>query len=111
MYNIGEVEKITGISKDRLWYYEEKGILKPQKSEYNSYREFSDEDIFRILSIEYYRSMDLGMKEILSICEQGEIDNLSVILKKKAKEVQKKMQSLQIILQNLEEEMELTNYK
>ena len=51
------------------------------------------------------------MKEILSICEQGEIDNLSVILKKKAKEVQKKMQSLQIILQNLEEEMELTNYK
>ena len=50
------------------------------------------------------------MKETLSICKQGEIDNLSVILKKKAKEVQKKMQNLQIILQNLEEEMELCNH-
>lgn len=103
VYNIGEVEKITGISKDRLRYYEEKGILNPKKSEHNSYREFSDEDIIQILSIEYYRSMDLGMKEIKQIREQGEIENLSAILQKKSQEVWKKMQELQDIYQELQE--------
>lgn len=103
MYNIGEVEKITGISKDRLRYYEEKGILNPQKSESNSYREFSDEDIIQVLSIEHYRSMDLGMKEIKQIRQQGEIANLSQVLHKKEREVWKKMQELQGIYQALQE--------
>ena len=31
MYTIGEVEKITGISRDRLRNYEKNGILNPGK--------------------------------------------------------------------------------
>lgn len=110
MYNIGEVEKITGISKDRLRYYEEKGIINPQKSELNSYREFSDEDIIQILSIEYYRSIDLGMKDIQKIREKGEVENLKSILSKKSKEVEKKIRGLQEIYKNLQTEIDYCNH-
>lgn len=103
MYNIGEVEKITGISKDRLRYYEEKGILNPEKSQLNQYREFSEEDILEVLSIEYYRSMDLGMKEIKQIKKQGEIAELSSILSKKMQNVSEEILRLQRVYETLQE--------
>ncbi|WP_238918928.1 MerR family DNA-binding transcriptional regulator [Clostridium sp. YIM B02555] len=40
MYTIGEVAQITGISRDRLRYYEENGILKPKYDASSSYREY-----------------------------------------------------------------------
>ena len=38
--SIGDVEKITGISKDRLRYYEEKQLIAPVRDLDNSYMTF-----------------------------------------------------------------------
>lgn len=70
-YSIGEVEKITGISKDRLRNYDRKSILKPRKEENNQYRQYNMNDIIDILGIEHFRRMDLGLKEIRTIREHG----------------------------------------
>ncbi len=67
-FTIGQVAEITGISRDRLRYYEEKGILHPKQNDENNYREYGYSDIDIILTIEYYRSMDMGMKEIRCKC-------------------------------------------
>ena len=64
MYTIGEVEKITGISKDRLRYYDKQGILKPRQTQANQYRYYTIEDIIEVLSVEYFRQIDLGIKDI-----------------------------------------------
>lgn len=42
MYKIGDFSSITKISKRMLRYYNEKGLLKPQKDELNNYRYYSD---------------------------------------------------------------------
>lgn len=106
MYTIGEVEKITGISKDRLRYYEEKGILKPDKSEQNGYRKFSVRDVIEVLSVEYFRSMDLGMKAIKEIREQGDVETLNHALDRKSEEIAKKITALQNIHKRIQRSKE-----
>lgn len=63
-YNIGEVSKITGISRERLRYYEENNILMPLKNKDNSYRTYQEKDIDMILASEFYRVMDFSMKQL-----------------------------------------------
>lgn len=49
-YSIGEISKITGISKDRLRNYEKMGIVEPQREMDNQYRFYTEQDIDRILN-------------------------------------------------------------
>ena len=82
-YTIGEVEKITGISKDRLRNYDKLGLLTPTKEEGNCYRKYNEKDIVEILSIEHRRSMDFGMKDIKVIREKGDIETYFNIVSNK----------------------------
>ena len=43
MYNIGEVSKYLGISRDTLKFYESKGLINPKKNVENGYREIDIE--------------------------------------------------------------------
>lgn len=38
--NIKETEKITGISKQNIRFYESNGLLKPKRNQDNNYREY-----------------------------------------------------------------------
>lgn len=100
-YTIGEVEKITGISKDRLRNYDKKEILKPVHEEHNQYRQYSEQDIIDILGIEHFRGMDLGLKEIKAIREQGSVEYLYEMLQNKKAGVQEELERLQNILKLL----------
>lgn len=69
--SIGDVEKITGISKDRLRYYEEKKLIVPDRNDENSYRSYDDNEVLKLLGIQLYRAMDMGVKEIQEVQEAG----------------------------------------
>ena len=64
-FSIGDVEKLTGISKDRLRYYEEKRLIIPGRNEDNSYRVYDIEEILKLLGIQLYRAMDMSVKDIV----------------------------------------------
>lgn len=49
MSNIKEAEEQTGISRANIRYYEKMGLLQPKRNEKNGYREYTPEDIKRIL--------------------------------------------------------------
>lgn len=74
--SIGDVEKITGISKDRLRYYEEKRLITPVRDTDNSYREYDNEEVLKLLGIQLCRSMDLGVKEIQQIQDSDTIEEI-----------------------------------
>ena len=86
--SIGDVEKITGISKDRLRYYEEKQLISPVRCADNSYREYDNEEVLKLLGIQLYRSMDLGVKEIQQIQDSDTIKGIYNVFKKRQKELQ-----------------------
>lgn len=58
MYTIGQLAHILGINRDKLRYYEEKGILAPAQDGGNHYRQYSVNDFNTVLLIEFYRSLD-----------------------------------------------------
>ena len=93
--SIGDVEKITGISKDRLRYYEEKRLITPVRDTDNSYREYDNEEILKLLGIQLYRSMDLGVKEIQQIQDSDTIEEICGVFKRRQKELNFQMAQLQ----------------
>lgn len=93
-FTIGQVEKITGISKDRLRNYDKKRILAPAKQEDNQYRNYGLSDIIEIMGIEYLRTMDIGLTEIKDIRETGDISQLYHVLLKKEHDISEKIKSL-----------------
>ena len=107
-YTIGEVEKITGISKDRLRNYDKLGLLTPTKEEGNCYRKYNEKDIVEILSIEHMRSMDFGMKDIKVIREKGDIETYFNIVSNKKIEIDNKINDLlniKMFIQNTYDEI------
>lgn len=91
------MEKITGISRDRLRNYEKIGILKPQKDDQNRYRRYSETDIIEVMSVEYYRSMNLEVKNIKKIRDQGGLEYLMQKLIEKQEDVELKLEELKRI--------------
>ncbi|WP_302631934.1 MerR family transcriptional regulator [uncultured Clostridium sp.] len=63
MYNIGEVSKYLGVSRDTLKFYENKGLINPKKNEENGYREYDYFDIYDITTINFYREIDIEIKK------------------------------------------------
>ena len=46
---IKEVEELVGLARSNIRYYERQGLLHPERDQENSYREYTEEDIERIL--------------------------------------------------------------
>lgn len=62
-YLIGDVARITGLSRDALRFYEKKGIISSEKLE-NGYRCYSDLDIYRLMHICYCRKMNISLGDL-----------------------------------------------
>ena len=93
--SIGDVEKITGISKDRLRYYEEKQLITPVRCADNSYRAYDNEEILKLFGIQMYRSMDLGVKEIQQIQGSDTIEEICDVFKRRQEGLQFQLAQLQ----------------
>lgn len=63
-FSIKEVMEITGLSKRTLHYYDEIGLLKPEKKPENKYREYSEQDLISLSKIILLKSLDLDLKDI-----------------------------------------------
>lgn len=61
-----EVEKITGLRRKAILYYEEKELISPAFEE-NNYRNYSEEDLNRLIKISLYRRLGLSISEIKNI--------------------------------------------
>lgn len=93
--SIGDVEKITGISKDRLRYYEEKNLIIPERNEENRYRTYELDEILKLFGIQLYRAMDMGVKEIQSIQESASLPEMQAIFEKRQEKILTQIAELQ----------------
>jgi DNA-binding transcriptional MerR regulator len=64
--NIRDVEIKTGLTKRMIRHYEEFGLLSPQREE-NGYRDFSEEDLNRLLCIKAMREVGFSLNEVASV--------------------------------------------
>ena len=74
---INEVVKITGVSARTLQYYDEIGLLIPQKLD-NGYRDYSEENLEKLQKILFYRFLKFKLNDIRELLE-GDFDNLKIL--------------------------------
>ena len=61
-----DIEKAFGINRKTLFFYEEEGLLHPQRKE-NGYRAYHDEDVERLKTILLLRRMDVSLDDVKNI--------------------------------------------
>jgi len=64
---IKEVEAITGITKRNIRFYEKEGLLSPDRSSENKYRQYTHDDIRRLKEIKMLRKLGVGLSDIKSV--------------------------------------------
>ena len=88
---IGEIAEITGISVSNVRFYEKKGLLTPARESDNNYREYSQEDVFRIKEILLYRKVGMPIETIYLIF-QGQIGLEQTLIRQKMQLVEQEEQ-------------------
>ena len=103
---INEVVKITGVSARTLQYYDEIGLLIPQKLD-NGYRDYSEENLEKLQKILFYRFLKFKLNDIRELLE-GDFDNLK-ILEQQRELILREKEKFEVILHNIEKT--ISNYK
>ena len=91
--SINQVEKMTGVSKRNIRFYEKEGLLLPKRDNGNGYRVYDETDIWRIKVIKMLRMVDMPLEEIQKVLEEdrslGEaLAAQQIKLERKEKELQ-----------------------
>lgn len=94
--NIKEAEKLTGISRRNIRFYEQKGMLHPARNQDNDYRDYSAQDIERLKLIRALRMVDMPLEEIRDVVE-GKA-TLEQAAEAQAQQLQKRLQDTQTAL-------------
>lgn len=64
---IKDVEKLTGMPRANIRYYEKQGLLnRTERNEYN-YREYTQEDVRQLQRIRILRLLEVPMEEIKAV--------------------------------------------
>lgn len=90
--NINELERLTGITKQNIRFYEKKELLHPQRNASNNYREYTEEDLEVLKVIKLLRKLDFSLEDIRKVLSQEA--PLQTLLEEHLKELQKKQQEL-----------------
>jgi len=61
---IQQVEKRTGLSAQSIRFYEREGLIQPERNPENRYRNYTEEDVRRLDSIAFCRSMGISVSAI-----------------------------------------------
>lgn len=104
-FSVKETAELVGVSIRTLHYYDEIGILKPQKDPENGYRYYSENDISRLEQILFFRDLEFSLKEIAGILDHPEYD-FSFALKKQSVLLRKKRDHLDHLIGMIDEMLE-----
>lgn len=100
MYYIKETANILKTSIRTLHYYDEIGLLQPQKDS-NGYRTYSESDIEYLRIVLIYSSLGFSLEKISKLLEQAETNPLS-LLQNQLKALQQEKERLDLLLNTLQ---------
>ena len=75
--NAKQAEAATGISRRNLRFYEQQGLITPERNPENDYRDYSSQDIEALKLIRTLRMLDVPLEDIKQ-CLQGTVSLTTV---------------------------------
>lgn len=71
-YSIGDVSKICNVSRKAMRFYDEIGLIKPDKVGSNNYRYYSREALLNLTILKYYKQMGFKLEEMRALMDTEE---------------------------------------
>ncbi len=96
-YTVKQLATLAGVSARTLHYYDEIGLLKPSSVGQNGYRYYTDEAVFRLQQILFFREMDLDLLRIKALLDDPGFDRVSA-LQTHRQTLQGKIERLQTLI-------------
>ena len=93
---INQVEELVGITKKNIRFYEEQGLLNPDRNPENGYREYSLKDVDRLLKIKLLRKIDVPIEEIKRL-ENG-AETFEDCMKTQAKRLEEEKNNVEVMI-------------
>lgn len=111
-FSISEISKRTGISAKTIRYYEDLGLVNPQRAE-NGYRNYNNEDEHQLLFVKRAKALGLTLKEIAIIlqsisggnCKNAKTQTVELI-EDKLSEIDKQIAELTALKNYLREQLD-----
>lgn len=109
VYHANDIYKNLGLTRETLRYYEEIGLIEPQRNRSSQYREFTFDDVSRLMSIDFYKKRGFAPYEIKELMESGGHDSITA-LNEKIGEIKHNICTQQHILKRLAETKAFCEY-
>jgi len=105
IYSIKEVAEKFQITKNKLRFYENKGIISPRRNANSGYREYTQDDLISIKLILTYRALDVSIEDIKKIISSRNDNKLEDQLFKQLEIVNSLLRKYRLIQNGLEDTM------
>ena len=102
-YYIGEVEKICGIAKKTLRFYDKIGLLSPFEINNNGYRYYSKDNLYTIPVIKYYKQSGFTLENIKKVMNDFNYQNIEESFSEKIKDLEELERELIMKKRSLED--------
>ena len=99
-YKVNELAKISGISTRTLRYYDEIGLLTPDRLNSNGYRVYTQEHVNTLQQILFYRELGVPLDEIKAIITAPDFDR-RVSLERHLSALQNRREKINVLIENV----------
>ncbi|MGI6668955.1 MAG: MerR family transcriptional regulator [Acetivibrionales bacterium] len=112
---VKEVAGLVGISVRTLHYYDEIGLLKPEKTTESGYREYSEKNLEILQQILFFRELGFPLKKIKEIINSPSFDRQKaleaqhVMLLEKRSRLDKMIRTIEKTIKHSKGEIRMTN--
>lgn len=97
-YTVGEFSKLFGINIQTLYYYDQIGLLKPDKRDPNNGRRYyAFDQVYRLASIRFMRKIDCSLDQIQTFLGETDYHHSLESLKEHSAKMRKQWQELLFI--------------
>ncbi len=97
VYTVKKLADLAGVSVRTLHYYDETGLLKPQRRSQNGYRHYGEDSVVRLQQILFFRELGFGLDEIRDIISKPDFDVLEALQSHRTL-LAKKVERLNVLL-------------
>ncbi|MGZ4032058.1 MAG: MerR family transcriptional regulator [Tumebacillaceae bacterium] len=100
-YTVKQLSEMTGVSVRTLHYYDEIGLLTPERHEENGYRLYGEETVLRLQQILFFKELDFPLKEVKVLIDSPHFDMIDALQTHKSL-LQSKVERMHRLLETID---------
>ncbi|MDF2985292.1 MAG: transcriptional regulator MerR family [Eubacterium sp.] len=110
VYRANDLYKNLGLTRETLRYYEEIGLIVPERNPSSQYREFTFSDISHLMSIDFYKKRGFTPLEILELMQSGKQPDTMYYLNSKIEYLEETIRAQQRMVKHLNDTKQFYEY-